>query len=84
MKKTMTVEEFRKYVKLHDANKINHHQMKQDEWKKSFTMVCKKCGSMNIEFFGEAGVNYGGQTGYDDGENGFKCIDCGNAITWWA
>jgi hypothetical protein len=38
---------------------------------------------MNIEFFGELGVDYGEYTGYAPGNNGFKCKKCGNAINWY-
>ena len=79
----MKLKDFREYVKEHDDNKISHDEMNEGEFKKSFTLVCKKCGSMDVDFFGEAGKDYGGQTGYSSEENGFKCNKCGNAITWW-
>jgi hypothetical protein len=79
----MTLSEFRNYVKEHDDNKISHDEMKGGDFKKSFLLVCKKCGSTEVEFFGEAGTDYGEYTGYSSGENGFKCKSCGNAISWW-
>ena len=79
----MTVAEFREWVKAHDANKVTHERMEAGEFKEAFSIICKKCGSQNVEFFGEAGVDYGGMTGYAGGENGFKCLDCGAAITWF-
>ena len=81
--KKMNVEEFRQWVKENDDNKLTHREMNEKEWKEKFTILCKKCGSQKVEFFGEAGVDYGGETGYSSGENGFKCLVCGNAITWW-
>jgi len=62
---------------------MNNKEMENNEWKEKFTLVCKKCSSMNVEFFGENGIDYGGMTGYSPNENGFKCLDCGNAITWY-
>jgi hypothetical protein len=79
----MTLEEFREYVKENDVNMLTHEEMQDKEFEDKFTIVCKKCGSMNIEFFGELGVDYGEYTGYAPGNNGFKCKKCGNAINWY-
>ena len=82
-KQKQKLDEFREYVKRNDENKIDHDGMEEGEFENSFLISCKKCGSSKIEFFGESGCDYGGYTGYSPGENGFKCLECGNAITWW-
>jgi hypothetical protein len=85
----MTYDEFKDYVKKNDQNKIKDNGgicgiFKEIKDKNSgFTIVCKKCGSMNILIEGEDGVTYGEYTGYQSGENVIKCIDCGNAISIW-
>lgn len=79
----MNLEEFREYCKKNDKNVIKHEEMNQQKWAENFTIVCKKCGSQEIVFFGEAGTDYGDYTGYQPGYNGFKCTSCGSAISWW-
>lgn len=79
----MNLKQFKEYVKKHDANKISHDEMNEGLFESRFTLICKKCGSMKVEFFGESGYMGSEYTGYCDGENGFKCLSCGNAITWW-
>jgi len=80
--KKMKLEEFREFVKTNDDNIITIEQLEDESFDKRFLLVCKKCGSTNVKFFGEWGSNYGGYTGYCEGDNGFKCKDCGNAIVW--
>jgi ribosomal protein S27E len=46
-----------------------------------FSIVCNKCGNTNIEIIGEAGIDYGGQTGYQEGYTAIKCNKCGSAET---
>ena len=50
---------------------------------KHFAILCKKCGSTKIFVSWEEGVDYGGYTGYADGQKLFKCLDCGNAASFW-
>lgn len=50
---------------------------------KHFAISCKKCGSPRIFISWEEGVNYGGYTGYSSGQKLFKCLDCGNAASFW-
>jgi ribosomal protein S27E len=50
---------------------------------KLFSVVCNKCGSLDIEIIGERGINYGGQTGYQEGSTAIKCNKCGSALTVW-
>jgi len=49
-----------------------------------FAISCKKCGSTKIFVSWEEGINYGGYTGYSDGQKLFKCLDCGNAASFWS
>lgn len=85
LKNGMTLEQFKKYVKKNDANLVSDTELVKDQrFRNNFIIICKKCSSLNIEFSEELGIDYGGQTGYDAGEKGFKCVDCGNAITWYA
>lgn len=44
-----------------------------------FGLVCKSCGSLNIELFGEDGIE-GNDIGYEHGTNIIKCKDCGVTI----
>ena len=48
-----------------------------------FSVVCNKCGSMDIEIIGERGIDYGGETGYQEGSTAIKCNGCGSALTVW-
>lgn len=50
---------------------------------KNFSVLCKKCGSSKIFVSWERGINYGGYTGYSDGQKLFKCMDCGNSASFW-
>lgn len=50
---------------------------------KLFSVVCNKCGSLEIEIIGERGIDYGGQTGYSPGSTAIKCNSCGSALTVW-
>ena len=83
--KSMTLEQFKEYVNKHDANRIKGNGIADifKDSKQSFAVICKKCGSMDIEILGEDGIEYGGLTGYQTGENVIKCKSCGNAVTIW-
>lgn len=48
-----------------------------------FSVVCNKCGSVDIEIIGVRGIDYGGQTGYQEGSTAIKCNKCGSALTVW-
>ena len=68
--------------------KQNLHSIKGDsavcqlfEADSPFRIICMKCGGLNIEIIGECGVDYGGQTGYQEGTTVVKCTKCGAAIT---
>jgi len=75
MLEEMTLNEFKEYVKKNDKNLIYAGDLKQSDFKEKFVICCKECGSLNVEFTIE-----GGSMG---GENDFKCINCGNALTWY-
>lgn len=82
----MTKKEFREYVKKHDENMFKGDgiaDLLKDVNNNHFAIICKKCGSLNIEVLGEDGVDYGELTGYCPGTNVIKCKDCGNAVTIW-
>jgi ribosomal protein S27E len=81
----MNLEEFKQYVNEHDDNRIKGDGI-ADVFRDSnstFRIVCKKCGSLKIEIYGENGIDYGELTGYSPGENVIKCLECGNAVTVW-
>jgi len=50
---------------------------------KNFAVTCKKCGSVRIFVSWEKGVDYGEYTGYSSGQKLFKCLECGNAASFW-
>ncbi len=50
---------------------------------KHFAVLCKKCGSEKVFVSWESGCDYGGYTGYAVGQKLFKCIQCGNAASFW-
>lgn len=50
---------------------------------KLFSVVCNKCGSLDIQIIGERGVDYGESTGYQEGSTAIKCNGCGSALTVW-
>lgn len=50
---------------------------------KHFAISCKKCSCARIFISWEKGNDYGGYTGYSSGQKLFKCLDCGNAASFW-
>lgn len=48
-----------------------------------FSIHCKKCGSGKIYVSWEEGTDYGDYTGYEAGQKLFKCLECGNAASFW-
>ena len=85
MSKEQTVSEF-----LDALYKSNHNRVDGDGMacelfgtESPFRIVCTKCGGTEIEIVGEAGVDYGGETGYSAGSTVVKCLKCGAAITAW-
>lgn len=48
-----------------------------------FAVVCKKCGSMDVEIIGQRGAYLGARDGYLDGSTSIKCNGCGSAVTVW-
>lgn len=83
--KTQAIDDF-----LAKLNAENCNQVKADNGMaeffgegKLFSVVCNKCGSLDIEIIGERGINYGGWTGYQEGSTAIKCNGCGSALTVW-
>lgn len=50
---------------------------------KRFSVVCNKCGSMDVEIIGTRGINYCDEPGYQEGSMAFKCNGCGSGLTAW-
>lgn len=50
---------------------------------KLFSVICNKCGGLDVEIIGERGIDYGGETGYQSGSTAIKCNGCGSALTIW-
>lgn len=47
-----------------------------EKLKQQFKLTCKECGSENVSVNIEHGINYGGQTGYQEGSIQIGCNDC--------
>lgn len=50
---------------------------------KHFGLFCRKCGGTDIFVNWEDGIDYGGYTGYNEGQKLFKCNMCGNSMSFW-
>ena len=48
----------------------------EDDFRASFTLVCKKCGSENVALDIEQGVDYGEEIGDRAGHINIRCSDC--------
>ena len=48
---------------------------------KNFSIICNKCGSIDIQIIGEQGTDYGEEAGITGGRTDVKCRRCGNAAT---
>ena len=48
-----------------------------EELKAAYKLVCKKCGSENVEVDIELGEYYGGETGGSSGHISLGCNNCG-------
>ena len=48
----------------------------EDDFRASFKLTCKKCGSENVALDIERGVDYGGDSGYSAGHINIRCSDC--------
>lgn len=83
--KAETIDQFFDMLKTKNANKVSGDTDLEDLFGKDapFAVVCNKCGSMDVDIFGEKGIDYGGQTGYSPGETVIKCNGCGTAATVW-
>lgn len=83
--KAETIDQFLLMLRTRNANKISGDADLADLFGKEapFAVVCNKCGSMDIDIFGEKGIDYGGWTGYQEGETVIKCNGCGAANNIW-
>jgi len=73
--KSISSEEWEKIKQNSDSRTTKFHDL--------FNITCKKCGSKNVEIFGDyndSDVYYAGETG--NIELITKCHDCGNAKCW--
>lgn len=80
------IDDFLKGLNNENCNKINADNGMDEMFGKDklFSVLCNKCGSLDIEIIGERGRDYGGQTGYQEGSTAIKCNGCGSALTIWS
>ena len=73
-----------------DLNEQNYNQIDIDNGMedafgpdKLFSIICNKCGSLDIHMSGEESRDYGGITGHQPGTSIIKCKKCGASLTIW-
>jgi len=83
--KTKAIDDFLAHLNAENCNQVDADNGLDELFGKDklFSVVCNKCGSMDIEIIGERGIDYGGQTGYQEGSTAIKCNGCGSALTVW-
>jgi Zn finger protein HypA/HybF involved in hydrogenase expression len=83
--KRAAIDTFMAQLNAENCNKVNADNGLAEFFGKDklFSVVCNRCASMDIEVIGEKGINYGGQTGYQEGTTAIKCNGCGSALTIW-
>lgn len=83
--KSKAIDEFLAKLNAENCNQVNADNGLDELFSKDklFSVICNKCGSMDVEIIGERGIDYGGQTGYQPGSTAIKCNDCGSALTVW-
>jgi len=86
MKKDEQINEFLKELRLKSKNEFGSDTGKdiEDMFSTHFSVLCRECGSGNIYFNFEEGIDYGGYTGYSSGQKIIKCKDCGNTASYWS
>lgn len=84
--KQAKIEEFLQMLRAMNQNKVDGdaHIVELFGPDSPFSIACNKCGSMNVEIIGEAGVMYSVHTGYVEGETVIKCINCGAAVSCYS
>lgn len=81
------IDGFLKHLREQSVNDENLKDLKDGEvgdFLSHFAIACKKCGSVKIFVSWEEGCSYGPYTGYSSGQKLFKCLDCGNAYSFWS
>lgn len=83
--KKEAIDQFMAMLNAENCNQVNADSGMDEMFGKDklFSVVCNKCGSLDIEIIGERGIYYGGQTGYQPGSTAIKCNGCGSALTAW-
>ena len=83
--KQKVIADFMATMNKQNCNKVDADDGLDDAFgqDKLFSVLCNKCGSVEVEIIGERGIDYGGQTGYQPGSTVFKCNSCGSALTVW-
>lgn len=83
--KSKVIDEFLAALNAENCNQVNANNGMDEMFGKDklFSVICNRCGSLDIEIIGERGINYGGQTGYQPGSTAIKCNGCGRALTAW-
>ena len=84
MKKEEEINNFLKVLKTQNINEEHLENKDIGTFLKHFGVCCRKCGSVNIFISWEDGTDYGGYTGYSEGQKLFKCLDCGNAYSFYS
>jgi len=84
-KKSKLIEQFLVTLNEDNCNKISADNGLDEAFGKDklFSVMCNKCRSLDVEIIGERGINWGGQTGYQEGSTVIKCNKCGSALTIW-
>lgn len=81
--KSKAIDEFLAMLNAENCNQVDADNGLDELFGKDklFSVICNKCGSMDVEIIGERGVDYGWQTGYEPGSTAIKCNGCGSALT---
>jgi len=85
MNKKKVISDFLDMLNKENCNQVSGDSSLDEVFGKNmqFSIICNKCGSHEVEIIGERGIDYGGQTGYQEGSTAIKCNSCGSAITVW-
>lgn len=75
------------FLALLRSQSINNEKIEDDNigtFLKHFAVMCKKCAGGDVFVSWEGGTDWGGYTGYAEGQKLFKCNSCGNAYSFWS
>ena len=83
MDKKATIEQFLKALYAENVRTKSAQNDYDEVFGKDglFSIVCNKCGNVNIEIIGEGFQTYGEETGTSPGHLAIKCNECGTANT---